>query len=98
MAIVGTILLLIPYVFVRLFPTGIFTVLLGNTFQACGFSILLVQSIDNPSFYFYRVLNLAWVQWIGVLSYSIYIWQMIFCTSPSLTVLDPCGGCHFLVG
>ena len=47
--------------------------------QAVGFSLILLQSILQPERGFYRILNWAWVRHIGVLSYSIYIWQQMFC-------------------
>ena len=89
MAFVGAILILIPHVLLKTHQAGFFTATLGNTFQACGFCVLLVQSIHFPNFYFYRVLNRAWVQWVGVLSYSIYIWQQIFSTSPKTYGIGP---------
>ena len=50
----------------------------GATFQAVGFGFLLIHSLLEPRLDFYRVLNWKWVVWIGVLSYSLYIWQQIF--------------------
>ncbi len=47
--------------------------------QALGFSLLLLQSIFHPDRGLYRFLNWKWVSHIGVLSYSIYIWQQLFC-------------------
>lgn len=53
---------------------------LGQTFQATGFSILLIQSILSPAIF--MPLNWPVIRTLGVLSYSIYIWQQIFCTNP----------------
>lgn len=47
--------------------------------QGTGFALLLLQSILHPHKGFYRVLNWTWIRHIGVLSYSIYIWQEMFC-------------------
>jgi peptidoglycan/LPS O-acetylase OafA/YrhL len=55
---------------------------LGPTFQALGFSILLLHSIVAPDWNVYRVLNSEWARRIGVWSYSIYIWQQLFWRSP----------------
>ena len=56
-----------------------------ESLQAIGFSLLLLQSVLYPSRGFYRVLNWKWVKHVGVLSYSIYIWQQMFCgTSESV--------------
>ena len=51
-----------------------------DSMQAIGFSLLILQSILRSDFCFYRSLNWKWVREIGVLSYSIYIWQQMFCT------------------
>jgi peptidoglycan/LPS O-acetylase OafA/YrhL len=79
--LLGLVLILIPYVLVKVFLFENFTVPFGHTFQAVGFAILLLQSILSPQLF--RPLNWPVVKNFGVLSYSIYIWQMIFCTSPS---------------
>ena len=76
----GLVLILIPYTFTKLLRFGIFTVPLGDTFQALGFAILLLQSILSPQLF--KPLNWPVIKTLGVLSYSIYIWQMIFCSNP----------------
>jgi peptidoglycan/LPS O-acetylase OafA/YrhL len=77
---VAILLILTPYVLCKLSLLGIITVPLGNAMQAWGFAILLLQSVTSPAHMFYRMLNWSWFCQIGVLSYSIYIWQQIFCT------------------
>jgi len=32
----------------------------------------------------YRILNWAPVAWLGRISYSLYLWQQVFCSNPSL--------------
>jgi peptidoglycan/LPS O-acetylase OafA/YrhL len=81
--VVGATLIVVPYVLSRLFFLGMFTVPFGETSQAIGFAILLLHSVSEPARFFYRALNWRWVCEIGVLSYSIYIWQQIFCSNPS---------------
>ncbi|MGV3660601.1 MAG: acyltransferase family protein [Prosthecobacter sp.] len=54
--------------------------LLGRTLQSVGFAVLLVQSILAPGWGAYRLLNNSAVCQLGVLSYSMYIWQQLFCT------------------
>ncbi len=61
---------------------------LGPTLQALGFSILLLQSVIMPDWGFYRGLNWAWVRQIGVLSYSLYIWQQLFWSPPESLALS----------
>jgi peptidoglycan/LPS O-acetylase OafA/YrhL len=51
----------------------------SDSLQAIGFSFLLLQSVLHPGRGFYRLLNWKWVKHVGVLSYSIYIWQQMFC-------------------
>lgn len=56
----------------------------GPTLQAVGFAGLLVQSVFLPDWSVYRVLNWPVACFIGTLSFSIYIWQQLFCTSPEV--------------
>ena len=82
--LLGLAMLLIPYLMVRqhyhffmLVGPGI---PFGNTCQAVGFAILLLQSILSPQLF--KPLNWPVVKQLGVLSYSIYIWQQLFCSDP----------------
>jgi peptidoglycan/LPS O-acetylase OafA/YrhL len=47
----------------------------GNVLQAAGFSLLVLYSILNPQTPLYRFLNLKWVSFVGIISYSLYMWQ-----------------------
>lgn len=51
---------------------------LGKGLQAVGFIGLLLQSVVSPQWMVYRVLNWGWMKKIGILSYSIYLWQQLF--------------------
>lgn len=73
---------LVPYVLSGLLLAGVFTVPLGSTLQSLGIVVLMLQSIVLPDRGFYRVLNIPIVAWIGTLSYSLYIWQQLFCSKP----------------
>jgi peptidoglycan/LPS O-acetylase OafA/YrhL len=90
---VGLGLLLGTHVLIKLSPLTvflrIFLVPFGPTLQASGFAILLLHSIVSPKLGMYRALNYAWVRQIGVLSYSIYIWQQLFCSKPETFGLGP---------
>jgi len=57
-------LILIPYL-----------VKLGQGFQELGFIGLLLHSVVCPQWFIYRILNWEWMKKIGILSYSIYLWQ-----------------------
>ena len=76
-------LVIIPYVLRKAFVLGIFTVPLGDLCQAVGLSLLISLSVHRPALGAFRFLNLKPVVWIGMISYSLYIWQQIFCTSPA---------------
>ena len=45
-----------------------------------GFSILCLIgiSVRRESGWFFRGLNARWLAWIGVLSYSLYVWHLLF--------------------
>lgn len=51
----------------------------GNGVQAIGFVGLLIHSVVHPEWALYRTLNTKWVDKIGVISYSTYIWQEPIC-------------------
>lgn len=55
----------------------------GRTIQSFGFVLLMLQSVQAPRFGPYRLLNGWGLPSLGVLSYSIYIWQQPFCTDPA---------------
>ena len=65
-----------------LLPGRIVVAIVGSL-ECFGFGVLLVQSILLPRMGVYSFFNLKWVRHLGVLSYSIYIWQQIFCTEPA---------------
>ena len=71
-------LVIVPHILTRTLLLGVITVPFGSTLQAVGMCFLLVQSVEHPDVCFYRILNLRGVAFIGVLSYSIYIWQQLF--------------------
>ena len=56
---------------------------LGRTTQSAGFVMLVLQSIMLPSWGLYRCLNWRPVAALGVLSYSLYIWQQVFYHNPA---------------
>lgn len=47
--------------------------------QAVGFGTLMVISISQAKDVLFKWLQWQPIEWIGVLSYSLYIWQQIFC-------------------
>lgn len=85
----GLILVLIPYALMKLRWLRPVTVPLGHTSQAFGFALLLLLSVLHPCWGAFRILNWRWVCRIGVLSYSIYIWQQLFCSDPQAFGFQP---------
>jgi peptidoglycan/LPS O-acetylase OafA/YrhL len=77
---VALLLILIPHALSRFLQLWFLTVPLAPTLQAVGFGILLLASISQPQHF--KLLNWTIVRQIGILSYSIYIWQQIFCGDP----------------
>lgn len=76
-------LIILPDILKSLALPGRIIEMSGYSFQAFGFALLLLQSVCCPRFTCYRWLNWPAVRHIGVLSYSIYIWQQIFFTNPA---------------
>jgi len=62
--------------------------LTGHTLQAIGFAILLLDSVTVPGKKIYKWLNLRLIKHLGMLSYSIYIWQQLF-WNPKSFGMDP---------
>jgi peptidoglycan/LPS O-acetylase OafA/YrhL len=83
---VASLLILIPHALSRFPRLWVLYVPLAPTFQAIGFGILLLASIAVPQHF--RPLNWMIVRQIGILSYSIYIWQQLFCGDPKVFGLD----------
>jgi peptidoglycan/LPS O-acetylase OafA/YrhL len=75
-------LILVPYILRHLHLLKWLTGPFGNTLEACGLSILILQSVLSPESRFCRMLSWRWVCRLGVLSYSIYIWQQLLCARP----------------
>ncbi len=41
-------------------------------------ALIMMYSVFGPKGIWYKMLNLKWINYIGILSYSIYLWQQIF--------------------
>lgn len=57
---------------------------LQDTLQCSGFLLLLLHSILKPEWVPYRILNFRPVVYIGMLSYSLYLWHGLFDMAPNL--------------
>jgi peptidoglycan/LPS O-acetylase OafA/YrhL len=85
----ATAFVLVPYALQKLQVAGKLNVPLGPTLQAVGLAVLIMLSIASPRTAVFRVLNVAPVRCLGVLSYSLYIWQGLFCTRASAFGVAP---------
>lgn len=81
-AVAGLLCVIVPHVVAGFLLAGYLTVPFRNTLQSLGIVVLILQSIALPRGHFYRLLNIGVVAWIGTLSYSLYIWQQLFCSQP----------------
>lgn len=61
---------------------GAYVLPFGMTLDACCITIVLLYAVRFSTGRFGRILNLRWVRHLGVLSYSIYLWQQLF-TGPA---------------
>jgi peptidoglycan/LPS O-acetylase OafA/YrhL len=81
---IALLLIAVPYVWTRLLVMAPIAVPFGNTLQGIGMAALLLQSLVAPTLGFYPMLNTAVAKKVGVLSYSLYIWQQLFSTRPEV--------------
>jgi len=49
-----------------------------STFANVGIAVILVCAIEFSGTIFYKLLNLRFMEYIGKLSYSLYLWQQLF--------------------
>jgi peptidoglycan/LPS O-acetylase OafA/YrhL len=59
---------------------GRYSLLLGMTLEGACISVLTVAVVSRPATLAGRILNSAALRHIGVISYSLYLWQNIFTT------------------
>jgi peptidoglycan/LPS O-acetylase OafA/YrhL len=69
--------------------------LVGLTVESLAIGLFLVWAVRNPLSGVGRLLNSKPVAYMGVLSYSLYIWQMFFIVSPDPTLT---GGFPYSIG
>lgn len=81
-ALMAAALIVISHLLTRLFPPNPFIRCGAYPVQSVGFAVLMLQSIFFARHF--KPLNWAMMRQIGVLSYSIYIWQMLFAENPDI--------------
>lgn len=57
-----------------------FKMIFNHSFYSFFIAVFIVANIEKSNDYFFKLLNSRVMQKIGVLSYSIYIWQQLFLT------------------
>lgn len=82
----STILIVLPYAARGIDGLGIETVF-APSLQACGFILLILASTAKPEFLPFRPLNTGPIVWLGVISYSLYLWHSLFTSD----LLSNCG-------
>lgn len=82
-ASLAIVLIIGPHALTQKMMLAIVTVPFGPTLQTLGMSLLLMQSLVMARGSFYDLLERPFLIRVGVLSYSLYIWQQLFCTNPA---------------
>ena len=57
---------------------GLYMLTVGKTLELIGISVLIVAAISNRKTLLFRLLNSRVLSKIGILSYSIYLWNNLF--------------------
>ena len=57
---------------------GPLTVPFSGTVQSAALAVLIASYLIPDASLGFRWLNTSWMRWVGVLSYSLYLWQQLF--------------------
>lgn len=79
--------LVIPVI--RYFIEGIWSVTYGRTVESVIAAVIILTLIERPDFWLSRLCRLKPFQFIGAISFSLYLWQQAFCMEDSLATLPP---------
>jgi peptidoglycan/LPS O-acetylase OafA/YrhL len=84
-----------------LFPAAFFTYLLedrptvwtlvGVSFSNVGFALCVDRAVTTQTDPVGKVLTNRWLEWLGVLSYSLYLWQQLFLRQARVQARWPLG-------
>jgi peptidoglycan/LPS O-acetylase OafA/YrhL len=78
----GLLLILIPHFLIVIGELQVLTIPLASSLSAFGIALMIGFVLFHPSFF-----AVSWLEWkpialVGVWSYSIYLWQQIYCSPP----------------
>ncbi len=77
-AATGALYVLVAHPILQAHLGGTYNLVLGLSVEAAFLSIILLYAVRVPASPFGRLLNTAALRHIGVISYSLYLWQQIF--------------------
>lgn len=81
-------LILVPHLLIVTGTVTALTIPFANSLSAFGISLMIAFVLFHPTNFTVSWLNFKPVALVGVWSYSIYLWQQIFCTNPALLGFD----------
>jgi peptidoglycan/LPS O-acetylase OafA/YrhL len=87
--VAGLLMILVPYVLWKVRVLGFATVPFGPTLQGVGFAVLMCLSVLYFDHWSTVWLRIRPVEMLGVLSYSIYVWQQLVCSRPEIFGIQP---------
>jgi peptidoglycan/LPS O-acetylase OafA/YrhL len=68
---------------------GVWSFTIGRTIESALAALLIVVLIDRPDFWLSRVLRWRPIHFLGLISFSLYVWQQPFCLTGAALVLPP---------
>jgi peptidoglycan/LPS O-acetylase OafA/YrhL len=76
--VIASALLIIPPILTNYLLLGLLTVTIGPLIQAVGAAYLVLSCVLVRKGALYRLLNFSPLVYIGLMSYSLYVWQQVF--------------------
>ena len=64
---------------------GMYSATVGTSMNSFGIAVIMLWVITHPTSFFVRLLSSTFVRHIGLLSYSLYLWQQLFLTPRNQT-------------
>ena len=81
LVLLGAAMIALPVALHKMQEGGVLLPAFGNSLQASGFVLIMLSSVLLPRYF--QPLEWRFVRYLGLLSYSMYIWQQIYCTKPA---------------